>query len=268
MKIFVSYSRKYGKIFADHIHEYFTALGEDVFTDTKNIRAGFNWNKELNDSILSSDIFVIICTPHSLRSPEVQKEVEIAKNADKRIIPCVFTEVVDIIDLKWNLNDYQGVKFVDEQQLGWRLYKIIKLETDGRVKEEPTDRVEPEIVDTSSSRKSPSIPFQSAEWFIERGEKFENLEDYDNAIKMYDKAIEKESDNFSIYLKKSLLLGKILNYEKALQVLDDAIIIQPDHSDVWYYKGFFLEKLGKDEAALKVLERDLRIDPKDIITRK
>ena len=257
MKIFVSYSRKDGKIFADYIYEYFTALGEDVFTDTKNIRAGFNWIKELNDSIVSSDIFVIICTPLSLKSLEVEKEVEIAKNADKRIIPCVFTEVIDINELKWNLNDYQGVKFVDEQQLGWRLYKIIKLETDGRLKEESSDKLDPEIVDTSSRIKSPSIPFQSAEWFIERGEKFENLEDYDNAIKMYDKAIEKERDNFSIYLKKSLLLGQILNYEEALRVLDDALFIQPDNSDVWYYKGFFLEKLGKDEDAIKALDIEI-----------
>ena len=167
MKIFVSYSRKDGKIFADHIHEYFTALDEDVFTDTKNIRAGYNWNKELNDSILGSDIFVIICTPHSLRSPEVEKEVEIAQNAGKRIIPCVYTEVVNITHLTWNLNDYQGVEFFNEQQLGLRLYKIIKSETYSQVKE-PPDSLDPEIVDTPISRNPPLIRFQSAKWFIRK----------------------------------------------------------------------------------------------------
>ena len=78
---------------------------------------------------------------------------------------------------------------------------------------------------------------------------------------MYDKAIEKENDNFSLYLKKFLLLGKILNYEEALRVLDGALFIHPDHPDVWYYKGCFLEKIGKYDDAIKSFDTDLRIDP-------
>src|SRR5215510_4974387 len=110
VKLFVSYSRSDGKRFADHIYKYFKALGQDVFTDTQNIRAGFDWNNELKENIAKCDIFVVICTPLSMKSQEVKKEVEIAKSSGKRIIPCVFTEVVTINDLTWNLGNYQGVE--------------------------------------------------------------------------------------------------------------------------------------------------------------
>ena len=124
MKIFVSYSRQDGKAFADHIYKYFKDLGEDVFTDTQNIRYGSKWKNELKSSISHCDIFVVICTPHSMRSSEIQKEVEMAKNSDKRIIPCVFTDAIDMNDLSWDLGDYQGVEFVDAQQLGLRVSKL------------------------------------------------------------------------------------------------------------------------------------------------
>ena len=73
MKIFVSYSRRDARDFAEQISE--TLEDEhDVFTDIDDIEAGDIWTNVIEDNISRCDVFLVILTFASLRSSEVEKE--------------------------------------------------------------------------------------------------------------------------------------------------------------------------------------------------
>ncbi len=85
MKIFIFYSRRDATHYVEHIYEYLKDFGHDIFTDTKNIRGGEVWSEVIGNNISICDYFVIILTPASLNSPEVEKEVLFAIDKEKNI---------------------------------------------------------------------------------------------------------------------------------------------------------------------------------------
>ena len=90
MKVFISYSRIDASETAKTIHNYLTEYGHhEVFIDTSNIPYGGNWKDVIQQEISNCDIFVILVTPSALYRSEVEKEVELAKNLKKKIIPCI-----------------------------------------------------------------------------------------------------------------------------------------------------------------------------------
>ena len=116
LKIFVSYSRRDAGDFATYLHKYLIEHGYDVFSDINNIRIGEPWAGSIEKNISDCDIFVVILTPASLRSPEVEKEVLEAKRKNKRIIPCIY-ESIEPKEIRWDLDQYQGIEFKDKFDL-------------------------------------------------------------------------------------------------------------------------------------------------------
>jgi tetratricopeptide (TPR) repeat protein len=256
VKIFVSYSRIDGSNYANHIYEYLKEFGHDVFTDIENIHAGNVWTKVIEENIPNCDIFVIIVTPASLRSMEVAKEVELAKEKNKQIIPCVIKKILTIEEIGWDLNTIQGIEFVDKQELGLELYNVIRKMEILRKKPSIKKTIEDEI-------KQDSV-YVSENRYFKSAEKFEKLDNLDKAVEMYDIFLQKDPENFDALFRKSLVLAKSTKYGPALDTLEKAINFNPDHSDVWYHRGCFLEELEKYDDAIKSFDYDLKIDKKDV----
>ena len=116
MKIFVSYSRKDAGDFANQIHMHLSSSKDDIFTDVDNIRAGEIWSNTITTNISNCDIFVVIVTYGALQSPHVEKEVLQAQKEKKIIIPCFHRTVIGS-DIKWGLDEIQGVEFDDKYEL-------------------------------------------------------------------------------------------------------------------------------------------------------
>ena len=124
MKIFVSYSRRDARDFAEQISE--TLEDEhDVFTDIDDIEAGDIWTNVIEDNISRCDVFIVILTFASLRSSEVEKEVLQAQKKSKKIIPCV-DRGIDINQLKWDLGKFQGIEFSSKYELAREVYGKIQ----------------------------------------------------------------------------------------------------------------------------------------------
>ena len=124
MKIFVSYSRRDARDFAEQISE--TLEDEhDVFTDIDDIEAGDIWTNVIEDNISRCDVFIVILTFASLRSSEVEKEVLQAQKKNKKIIPCV-DRGIDINQLKWDLGKFQGIEFSSKYELAREVYGKIQ----------------------------------------------------------------------------------------------------------------------------------------------
>ena len=124
MKIFVSYSRADGSSFAKKVDKYFTAESQDVFTDVDDIKGGDPWSTTIEENITDSDIFIVILTFGALKSAQVEKEVLLAKNANKKIIPAKY-ENIRFDEVPWGLDAHQGIEFESQDEIVTRLYEKI-----------------------------------------------------------------------------------------------------------------------------------------------
>ena len=111
-------------------YEDITSLNHTVFTDIGSINVGDIWSNIIEDNISNCDIFIVIITHGSLISPHVEKEVLLAQQDKKRIIPCVHRNVqlrgVGYANNKWGLEKIQGIEFNNEYNLARDLYLKIE----------------------------------------------------------------------------------------------------------------------------------------------
>jgi len=136
VKIFVSYSRRDARDFAEQISE--TLEDEhDVFTDIDDIEAGDIWTSVIEDNISRCDVFIVILTFAALRSSEIEKEVLQAEKKSKKIIPCV-DRGIEINQLKWDLGKFQGIEFSSKYELAREVYRKIQHHQQKPLKEEPS----------------------------------------------------------------------------------------------------------------------------------
>jgi DNA-binding beta-propeller fold protein YncE len=266
VKAFVSYSRIDAKETANVIHEYLTNYGHhEVFLDTTDIRGGDEWWNTIQNAISDCDIFIIIVTPSALYRSEVEKEVEIAKNLNKKIIPCIAKDYVDENEIKWGLNRYQGYYYESDSKLAMHLHKMIKCEAKnlGKILDGVTTKIKTDYQSASSENQN-LTEIESTQSLLERAKDLEEIGQYTKALKAYEEAIKINPYNFDVYYNKGLLHYKMEDFENAFEILDKATEINWKHKDVWYHLGNVLEKLGRNNEALNAYNTVLHIDSKNI----
>ena len=64
------------------------------------------------------------------------------------------------------------------------------------------------------------------------------------------------------YYKKGLSYAKIEDYKEAIKCFDKAVQLDPNNALAWISKANALIEYGNDEEAKKCLERARKIDPK------
>ena len=85
---------------------------------------------------------------------------------------------------------------------------------------------------------------------VQEGAVFAVARDYTQAIASYDKALEIQPNNFSIWDVRGDALRKLSRYEEAIASYDQAIAIKPDYPYSWWSRGDVLERLGRYEEAI------------------
>ena len=115
LEIFISYKRGEGDDVVREIQNYLTRKKNYfVFRDVDKIEGGEDWSEKITRSIKKSDIFILILTPLTLSSGEVQKEVREAKKWKKRIVPCKH-QSVKIDELKkWDLTKLNVIEYSEK----------------------------------------------------------------------------------------------------------------------------------------------------------
>lgn len=91
-RIFVSYSRK-NEEFARKLADDLAHLGADVWIDVDDIRAGVNWSTAIQHGLEMSDVLLLIMTPDSMASPNVENEWQFFLECKHPIIPILLEPV-------------------------------------------------------------------------------------------------------------------------------------------------------------------------------
>jgi putative cell wall-binding protein len=88
---FISYrhdelSSQYASTLSKLLQEH----GYNTWMDNQNIKLGQKWDSSIRQAIKSTDAVVIVVTPDAYDSKWVQLELDLARAADKKIIPIAF----------------------------------------------------------------------------------------------------------------------------------------------------------------------------------
>lgn len=121
--IFISYSSK-DKEKADQLTELLASAGLSVWIDRSGIEAATSWSKEIAKALTDCKSFFLLLSEHSLSSPNVAKELAVATELKKHILP-VELEAVDLRDeFLYHLAGVQRVSYSNHEGI---LHAIQKL---------------------------------------------------------------------------------------------------------------------------------------------
>jgi hypothetical protein len=87
--VFISYETTTGLEFAKHLKKALEKFDISSFVAKENIAFGRDPNQTILQNIKNCEFFIPIITITALKSPEVKKEFQIARNLHKCIIPCI-----------------------------------------------------------------------------------------------------------------------------------------------------------------------------------
>lgn len=90
-KVFISYSRADSTI-VDHLCSRLNQAGHQVWLDREKIGVGRQWRSELVQAIRDCSIFILVLSPNSARSQAVLKELTLAEESGRAIIPIEIAE--------------------------------------------------------------------------------------------------------------------------------------------------------------------------------
>jgi hypothetical protein len=112
MKVFVSYSRRDGD-FVKRLGRELTIRGYDVWVDTEDVVGSGQdrWRRSIVAAIRACDAMVLVLSPNSTGSENVERELSVAAENRKRVIPIVFQECALPDGFQYELAGLQHIDF-------------------------------------------------------------------------------------------------------------------------------------------------------------
>jgi|SRR5271166_969045 len=109
-QIFISYSRQDTDV-ASTIHRYLEQHGHLAWFDSQSIHVGDEWPAEIVGGIKECLIFLLVITPHANASPHVKREVLLASEEKKTILPLMILPPCELSDaLRYHLAGLQHMQ--------------------------------------------------------------------------------------------------------------------------------------------------------------
>jgi hypothetical protein len=113
--IFVSYSSE-DRPFAVGLTKALQKSGANVWIDRLGIGLGENWDNAIEEALEKSETLMLILSPTSVESRNVQDEVSIAINADKKFVPILIKECD--LPMRWQRRQYADLINDPEKAIG------------------------------------------------------------------------------------------------------------------------------------------------------
>ncbi|NJO74359.1 MAG: tetratricopeptide repeat protein [Leptolyngbyaceae cyanobacterium RM1_406_9] len=84
---------------------------------------------------------------------------------------------------------------------------------------------------------------------------------YEDALKSYDKALQLQPNNPTVWINRAITLRRLQRCEEAIASHDKALELAPNSTRAWYTKGYTLKTFQRYEAALACYDQTLKLDP-------
>lgn len=132
-KIFVSYSQKDSN-FAAWLVDNLEKAGFEVWIDKEKMRVGQLWRRNIIDGISEADAVIIVISKNSKISRYVRKELDIADQYNKHILP-IRLDAVDIPeDMQLQIAGIQYIDFKADHKASFKeLLKALAYKNEGPV---------------------------------------------------------------------------------------------------------------------------------------
>src|SRR5258708_30980877 len=108
-RLFISYSRKDSN-FARHIANELERVGAEIWIDLDDIQAGVKWSTAIQDGLKSSDLMLIIISPDSMASTNVEDEWQYFLDKKRPLIPLLLRPA----EIHFQLSRLQYVNFQNQ----------------------------------------------------------------------------------------------------------------------------------------------------------
>ncbi|MGD9702267.1 MAG: toll/interleukin-1 receptor domain-containing protein [Acidimicrobiia bacterium] len=108
-RVFLSYSRRDGAA-ASRLARDLEAHGWEVWMDTEDIAGGESWRRSIVDGLQSAHAVILMVSPNSMVSSNVERELTIADDEGKRVFPVMVAATDLVSGFKYLL---AGVQIID-----------------------------------------------------------------------------------------------------------------------------------------------------------
>lgn len=111
-EVFLSHSTQ-DQVFVTDLATALRRHGVPVWYSRPNIRGAQQWHDQIGEALRRCDWFLVVLSPHSVRSKWVKRELLFALQQDRfenRIVPVLF-QPCDVDYLSWVLPSFQMVDF-------------------------------------------------------------------------------------------------------------------------------------------------------------
>lgn len=98
---------------------------------------------------------------------------------------------------------------------------------------------------------------------IKQAKSLARADQYEEAIKLIDKALESDTENLDLIYYKGHFLQELKRYEEALEQYQRALAIHPNDLDFYFYTANCLRLMKKPEEALAEYDKAVALDPNE-----
>jgi hypothetical protein len=110
MRLFFSYSRSDQEL-VFRLRQDLERAGHELWIDQDDIPGGTAWRRSIGEGIAGADLVLIVVTPASMASPNVERELTVADEQAKRLLPLLAQPAVIPPGLSFLLAGVQHVDF-------------------------------------------------------------------------------------------------------------------------------------------------------------
>ena len=139
--VFISYSRQDTQII-DRLIRELEAAAVEVWIDREDIPGGAKWRRQIVDAIEDADAVLVALSPNAAASDNVRKELDIAEDAKKTIVPVEIRRMDVPKDMVYQLAGLQRIDLATSFDEGVkRLVESVR----AQVRTSPFDWLSPEV---------------------------------------------------------------------------------------------------------------------------
>lgn len=254
IKIFFCYAKEDVKI-RDELEKHLSALKKRLNIQTwhdREIQPGANWQNEIDHQLCSSDLILLLISPHFFNSDycygtEMQKALELHREHKVCIVPVILSPV------EWQItpiSDLQVLPTKGKPVTSWKNKKEAYHDI-----EKGIHIVIKEIIYSK---------------LIIQGERLYNVNYYSDALDCFEQALTYHKDNAGIILKKAHTLMRLRSYPQAIKCYDLVLSQFPNDASTHLSKAYALLSFGEYNKALKACEAAIQLEPNnpDFLAKK